>query len=299
MTRSPTVMVTGASGFIGQALVKKLLQHGYIVHTLDKHPLRLPGCIDHQIPLSLFSFRTSHLAPRTYDVLYHLAWHGSPANPTSDEAVNSLNVEPSIRFIHQAVQAGVKHIVFISSAGSVYGETKYPVKETYKHNPQSAYGRGKYAVEEYLKQLASPTTKMTVFRTTNVIGKHQPFKNNQGIIPLLIHAAKSDQTLTLYGNSQKDYIAIEDVITALLAASKQNASYRLYNLGSGQLITLSDLVSLIEQTFQIKLHLHKKKASKFDPQHVMVDTSLIRRELGWSPKTDISQLLTLLIRHQL
>jgi nucleoside-diphosphate-sugar epimerase len=184
----------------------------------------------------------------------------------------------------------------MSSAGAVYGRIKTPFKETQLPKPANNYGKAKLAVEKILKQQADDNFKATVIRATNVIGLGQKFRHNQGVIPAIINCLKQDKVFTLWGNSQKDYLAVDDLISALMAVAKQKTAFEVFNVGSGTVLSVTDIIKIIEAAANKKLKLKQTPAKNHDLSRVEVDRQKIQQHLNWQPRQNIYNLINQIVK---
>jgi len=289
------ILITGGSGFIGHHLAQNLASENQ-VYVLDHRQANISD-----VAYQLGDYQSLDLQTLLsgIDTVYHLAWRSTPASSSNREFETRFNLEPSKKLIDIAKNAGVKHFIFISSAGAVYGSNPTPFKESQPPKPQNLYGQSKLLIEQHLVNSATPVFQVTIFRPTNAIGLDQRFKLGQGLIPALISSIKTNTSFNLYGNAAKDYLPINDLIEALVLFSNQPKPVGLYNVGSGKLITTTNLVKLAEEIVGHKIATKQFPLAPYDLSKLEVSLSHISSDLGWQPQADPEAYIRRIFTHHL
>ncbi len=242
------ILVTGANGQIGRALIHSLYQLGYDVFGLD----RLPGDFNNFIQCDLFEDDLGCLTNRKWDVVVHLAGDKSDP-PLSMEAINnvlSANVSATIRLLN-AIGNSATQVIYASSI-SVYGNIGVPVpyQENQPLRPRSLYGSSKAAAEKYLS-LYDLHAKTCVLRIAQVVGPGTP----ERIAPMrMVQVAKKGEKIHSFCTEAtvRDYIHVEDVVKAIMNAIRLHAS-GVFNVGSGKPTKLVHLANHIAQLAGVRL----------------------------------------------
>ena len=239
--------MTGAAGFLGQHLVARLREMKHRVVATD---LQDSGDI---IPLDLLdkagveeAFKTA--AP---EIVVHLAAkvnNESSLEHPYDFYVN--NLLGTLNVCDVATRYDVKKIVYLSS-GAVYGNVGYedlPITEETTVNPIFPYAAGKLCEEIIVKEYTSRGNMMPVmFRPTTIYGPKQTEMNT---IQKFIDRAVRGLAIELYGDGDhmREYIFVEDVIDAIIAAIDANElNFDKFIISSGNPIRLSDLARMISE----------------------------------------------------
>lgn len=252
------ILVTGAAGFIGSHLVDSLVNAGHTVFCLDDLST---GNADNLTRYADFyrgdicnpvGMRAYFSGPK-FDAVYHLAAQSSYraclSSPQHDAVINAVG---TINVLEACRLAGVKKVVFASSAGGVYGDQPNPyVSETATPAPLTQYGVSKLAGEEYIKQYSRLYgLDYTLLRLGNVYGPRQNPQGEAGVVSKFIHAAKSGQPLQVRGNGYqtRDFIYVGDVVSAFVQALEYGSG-ETYNIGSGEELTIGNLAQWIIEEY--------------------------------------------------
>ncbi len=243
------VLVTGGAGFIGSHLVQRLVAEGADVTVLDNfsrgHRENLSS-VQNRIQLIEGDARDRmcvELAVRGRTVVFHLAAQSSVSRASLDlDESFSCNVAGTFEVLRAAQQSGVSHFVFASSR-EVYGDPlSLPVSEDAPLNPKNAYGVSKLAGELYCRAFAQPSFHVAVLRLANVYGPGDTGR----VIPLFVAQALNNCDLMLHGGGQVlDFVWIDPVIDAFIAATLPPCAGCVVNVGSGRGVTIRDLASRI------------------------------------------------------
>ncbi len=255
-------LVTGGAGFIGSNLVRALLRAGDRVRVLDNFSTGDPrnlADVDGNIEVLEGDIRDPHKvseAVRGVDFVYHQAAMVSvPLSIEDPQSCFDINVQGTLNVLSACQQAGVHQVVLASSA-AVYGETDVlPVHEDLPINPLSPYAASKLVNEIYAKMYtrvyALPVVSLRYF---NVYGPRQsPDSPYAAVIPIFIHQFLGKKRPTVYGDGHqvRDFIFVDDVVRAnLAAAEKPAAGGSVFNICTGQQVSLLDLLNTLEEVLE-------------------------------------------------
>ena len=294
------VVVVGASGFIGSHLVDGLLAAGYRVRALARH---LPGLIGDAaqadpalklIPLSMDDGLALQQAIDGADLVFHLASGSLPQSSNRDpQADVQVNLLGALKVLEAARLAQVQRLVMVSSGGTVYGiPQQVPIPETHPTDPTCSYGISKLAIEKYValyRQLHG--LDGLVLRLANPYGDRQRLDATQGVVPVFLGKALRGEPLQIWGDGStvRDFLYISDVVEALLAAARYQGEERMFNVGSGEGLSLNQLVALLEAELKKPLTVEYLPSREFDVPTNVLCIERARRCLGWSPKVPVSE----------
>jgi UDP-glucose 4-epimerase len=304
MSELPICVVFGGSGFLGQRLCKRLVQSGYRVRSVSragrprgetKSWWRLIEWVRADM-----GSETSRPALSGAEVLFHLASSTYPSTSNMDSAFDlESNVIGCIRMLKTAVECGIKRVIFVSSGGTVYGiPRQIPIPETHPTDPICSYGIHKLAVEKYLSmyRLLHGLSSI-VLRVANMYGEFQDLDKPLGAVSHFVHRALSGSPIDVWGDGsvRRDYIYVEDVVDALLKATDYRRAETIFNIGSGQSVSLNELIELILERVGNRVPVNYSPGRNFDIPDNLLDISRASKELGWTPTTGLETGLNRLI----
>jgi UDP-glucose 4-epimerase len=298
-------LITGGAGFIGFALANHLVREGHHVRVLDDLSA---GCDPARLdPRVLFTRGDVKDVPKLWtllqkiDCVYHLAARVYVAQSILyPREYNDVNVGGTVAVMEAMRDAGVKRVV-LTSSGAVYGEQAVqPVKETQSPNPRSPYAVSKIAAEHYVFTIGALWDIETVaLRIFNAYGPGQQVPTSHPpVIPQFVKQALSGGSLVVFGDGSqtRDFAYIDDVVEAMAAAATASDVDRaIINVGSGQELSINELVSKVGQATKRKVHTLHNAAQSGGVSRLVADISLARRKLGFNPKTEIDKGLRLLL----
>jgi UDP-glucuronate 4-epimerase len=299
-------LVTGSAGFLGSHLVDALLDSGHEIVGIDAftdyyardvkeaniaRARARPG----------FSFRNLDLADADLtdlvadmDGVFHLAAQPGVRGSWGDTFGVYVrdNVLATQRLLEAAAEAGVP--VVQASSSSVYGNAEtYPTREDVTLHPVSPYGVSKLACESLARAYSeSFGLDVVSLRYFTVYGPRQrPDMAFSRIVGSLLNGRRFDLFGT--GEQSRDFTYVDDAVAATCMAMNGAQGSRVYNVGGGSETTLAEVIATCERLSGRRLDVRRGPASAGDVRRTAADTSLIRSQLGWRPRTTLEQGLTL------
>ena len=283
------VIVTGAAGFIGSHLMKRLdANDDYQPTGLDLRyditckPNECYGDIRHlDWPWEEF---------RGQDACIHLAALASPRRSMEHpQEYIDTNITGTLNVLEACRQFGVKRFIFASSS-SVYGKHNYIMSEDLCCNPMSPYAASKVAGEalcDVYRMAYGVSTSMLRFFTV-----YGPRCRPEMAIGKFIRLAMRDKPLPIYGSGeqQRDFTYIDDVVSGIVAAMEElpeDSGAGLFNIAGGHPVSVNTVVSLLGKIMGKKLHCVHEDAMPGDPPITRADTEWAFDRLGWRAKTAI------------
>lgn len=285
-------LVTGGAGFIGSHVVTALLELGHEVIVLDNFSTGRPENLDHikrKVEIVQCDIAEQGEWIRKFtntDWVFHLAALADIVpSIQKPEAYFRANVDGTFNVLQASVSSGVKRFVYAASS-SCYGiPDTYPTPETAEIRPQYPYALTKRLGEELVMHWEQvyklPALSLRFF---NVYGTRSRTSGTYGAVFGVFLAQKlNGQPFTVVGDGTqtRDFTYVTDVAAALIAAAKSGRSGSIYNVGSGQTVSVNRLVELIGGG---KTHIPKRPG---EPDCTFADISRIQRDLGWSPRIPI------------
>ncbi len=281
------VVILGANGFVGHHLtaflVKRDLELVLFSRKFDSEIRDLGNKENVQIvkgELQDHSLVSQVLEGA--DIVYHLIWTSVPSSSWDtpyEEVVH--NVLPGIKLLEACVDQKVKKVVFVSSAGTVYGEYHEVANEKSPVSPFSPYGINKATMEFYLEYFSRRfDLHFDIFRISNLYGPGQK-KKDFGVINTWLRKIKEGEPLTMLGdgNAKKDFVFIDDAIKILVDSLESDFSKsRLFNVCSSESVSLKQLADLLFKVCQKKTSIIFERAKASDNREVFLSNDLLLEE---------------------
>lgn len=299
-----TYLVTGAAGFIGAAVAKRLLKEGNEVVVIDNLstgyfeniPFGTVPIIGNTFDKEVINVLTNY----KFDAIFHIA--GQSGGITSyDNPVYDMqsNIESTLRLLEYAKNYGCKKFIYASSM-SVYGdENPCPVVENSEKSPKTFYAVGKIASEQYMKMYAEYGIQSIALRLNNTYGPGQNMNNlRQGMVSIFIAQAIKDHKIHAMGNKERfrDFVYIDDVVDAFLKARKDiGKSFEVYNVATNKKTTVDTLVEQIRSNLPFEIAVKHEGSTPGDQFGIYCDFNKIKEELGWQPKVMLDEGLDIMI----
>ena len=315
MARSSTILesfsgkkvaITGGLGFIGSNLAKHLVDFGAEVLLIDSlipeyggNLFNIKGYED-KLRVNIADVRDKHgmaYLIRHQDFIFNLAGQtshlDSMSDPYSDLEINCRS-QLSLLEVCREHNPGVR--IIFASTRQIYGKPEYlPVDEAHPLRPVDVNGINKLAGEQYhILYNNVYGIRSTVLRLTNTYGPQMRVKDaRQTFLGWWIRLLLEDREIEIFGDGAqlRDFNFVDDAVEAFLLAAAQDASYgRVMNLGSKEIISLSDLAQLLVEIngkgrFRIVPFPPERKS--IDIGDYYSDYSQIESILGWNPKTNL------------
>jgi UDP-glucose 4-epimerase len=287
-------LILGGGGFLGSHLCEGLLAEGNEVRVFDRPaPLGSPSP---SRPRSVEWLEGDFVNPADItralagcEVVYHLVSTTLPQTSNENPVYDvESNVVSTVRMMELARRNPVRKIIFISSAGTVYGiPQEVPIPETHPTNPVCSYGIGKLAIEKYLHLFCTLYgLQYCVLRLANPFGERQKVTGAQGAVAVFLHKALRDEPIEIWGDGSvvRDYLYVGDAIRALLKAKSCATEPPIFNIGSGADKSLNQLIQAIEALIHRPVKRKHLPARAFDVPVNVLDISRAAKELQWHPE---------------
>ena len=297
-------LVTGGAGFIGSALVDRLVQGGHEVVVADdlstgKVENLADALTSGRVHLAQVDVSGPDLAgvvaEARPEVVYHLAAQidvrRSVAEPVLDARVNVLG---TIQAARAALEAGCRRLLFASSGGTVYGEpdpSELPIDESYPPRVTNPYGVSKRAAEDYLDSLASLHGLEPVsLRLGNIYGPRQDPHGEAGVVAIFCDRLLSDQPVTVFGDGRqtRDYLFVDDAVDAFVAAGgAEGAAGAKLNIGTGTQTSVLELYDALRTVTGFGPEPTFVPPRTGELQAIALDCARAEQVLGWRPRLDL------------
>lgn len=289
-------LVTGGAGFIGSNLVKFLIGEDHQVTVLDNLSSGYLHNLDafRDVQLVQADVRDADAvvqAMEGIEVVFHLA--ASVGNKRSiDHPIDDaeINVIGTLRVLEAARQAGVRKVVFSSSAG-IFGELKtLPISEDHRLEPDSPYGASKLAAEKLCLVYAKLYELEAVcLRYFNVYGANQRFDAYGNVIPIFVFNALRGEDIVVFGDGEqtRDFVNVSDVVQANVQAAMTKGVSGAFNIASGMRISINALAQMISDGVETKPTIRFGPRRKGDVRDSLADIRAARSAFGYQPIVEL------------
>ncbi len=292
------IIVTGGAGFIGSHLVDSLLNDGHELLIFDnfltgkKDNLSFDG--NFRLVEDDFGSEDSLALIKNFDpeVCFHLAAQSSVVVSVQDPVLDfEHNILQPIQLLHTLINSNCKKFVFTSSGGTIFGEPEnIPTAENdYSSEPASPYGVAKKKLNEIIKTMTSNTTlSYSILNLSNVYGPRQDPHGEAGVVSIFSNKYLNGERPVIYGSGEqtRDYIFVQDVISALIKSSKIQEDLFL-NIGTGIETSVNQLSASLKTQFLSDLEPIFKDARDGELQRSVLDNTKARKLLNWEPQYDL------------
>jgi len=298
------VLVTGGAGFIGSHLSDRLISLGHEVVILDNESTGRPE----NIPSNAVYYRGDVRNPAELDAafsedlnaVFHIAGQASTIQSFDEPLLDlEVNTAGTMNVVLKCLEYRVPRLLFASSM-TVYGiSNENPISEITPARPVSYYGISKYAAERFVHSTSARNdlimpSDVTSFRMFNVYGSRQRLDNPyQGVMGIFIGNALRNEPIVIYGDGEqsRDFVFIDDVVDAWIAAWENSSSYdQVLNLGIGLDCSINDLVDIILGSFgysrdQYRIDYREERPG--DQRMMRADIQKANSLIGWQPRISL------------
>ncbi|HEY1217348.1 MAG: UDP-glucose 4-epimerase GalE [Bryobacteraceae bacterium] len=302
------ILVTGGAGYIGSHTVRLLLERGYDVAVVDNlskgYRQNVPAGRLHEMDVADTKGLTELMRQlKTEAVVHFAAFIAVGESMVVPERYFVNNVTGSLSLLDAMLGAGVKHIVF-SSTAAVYGNPQaVPILETFPIQAVNPYGESKVMVETLLRWFDRIHHLTSVcLRYFNAAGaahagglgeQHEPETH---LIPLILRAVLSGRPVTVFGEDYdtpdgtciRDYIHVEDLAEAHILALEYllaGGSSDQFNVGTGSGHSVMEVIRAVEEVTGQKVPYILGTRRAGDPSRLVASSDKLRATLGWQPRS--------------
>lgn len=294
------IIVTGATGCVGSAIVRRALAQGLevtcIVHQGSKRLQNLPQD-DHvsivECNLSDYALLQLH---GTYDAFIHLSWEKTFGASRDDAEVQTRNIQYTLDACQLAKRCGCQ--VFVGAGSQAeYGVQSVDLTPNLPVNPESGYGIAKYAAGKLSAMLCKHLgMRQNWVRILSVYGPHD---GENTLISYVIRELKAGRSPELTKCEQTwDYLYADDAADAILAVAEKGVDGKTYPLGSGHARQLSeyvkDICTFVNPT--MKIQFGAKDYYPHQPMHLVANIIDLTKDTGWGPKFSFMEGLKMFVK---
>ena len=290
------ILITGAAGFVGAVLARRVLELGHEVHVVTKstspswrladvtHDLRV-----HQGDLTDETGMQRLVADSKPEIVYHLATHGAYPFQTNADGIIQTNILGTWNLLKALARTDYE--VFVNTgSSSEYGFKDYAMRETDLLEPNSYYSVAKCAQTLLCQHVANTEKRpITTFRLFSVYG---PYEEPSRLLPTLIRLCLEGKDLTLVDpETARDFVYVDDVVEAYLSVDKLTGLCgEVVNIGTGVQRSLAHVVDavLAETGAAVQCHWGAMPQRIWDQKTWVADCTKSKRLLGWRATTSLA-----------
>jgi UDP-glucose 4-epimerase len=289
----PTAIITGGAGFIGSHLVDALVADGSTVVVIDDLSSGEAGRVTDEAALEVIDITEREQVDGVVDeakpsVVYHLAAQSSVTRSVADP---ELDCRSNVLGTLNVLEAATRHsanVVFSSTGGALYGDrAPLPTPEDSIPAPISPYGASKWAGEAYVTTWREATRlPHAVCRLGNIYGPRQSPHGEAGVVAIFSHQLWRREAPTLYGHGEatRDYVHVQDVARALIAAASAPGTF---NISTGVETPVSRIFDVLQEEAGTTLHPQAEPLRAGELERSCLDPSRASRELQWRAEIEL------------
>lgn len=294
------ILVTGSEGFIGSHLTEKLLDKGYKVRAMVLYnSFNNWGWLESfdkkkrkNLEVVLGDIRDDKIVEKSFNgvnyVINLAALIGIPYSYTAVKSYLDTNVIGLMNILNNAKKKKIKQVIHISTS-EVYGTpNRVPIDEKFPLNAQSPYAASKIAADQLaLSFYRSFGIPVSIIRPFNTFG---PRQSARAVIPTIIAQAIKKNNIEIGSiNPKRDFLYVEDTVNGIISAIGNKKSVgEIINLGSGQSISIKNLIKkigfLLDKKLAIREKALRKRPKKSEVDWLLSSTKKAKKILNWLPK---------------
>ena len=292
-------LVIGGAGFIGRHVTRLLCASGRAVVVLGRRATvdrdLAPGC---RYICGDYSDRAvlRQLLKPGCEVI-DLAYSTVPKTSYDDPVFDLVsNLPTSVGLFQEAINAGVRRVVVVSSGGTVYGPTlDLPISEEHATMPVSPYGITKLTIDRYAMMFHHTAgLPVVVVRPANAYGEDQRAGTGQGFIATAIASVLDGREIEIYGpqGAIRDYIHVADVAAGIVAALDHGDDGEIYNIGTQVGTSNARIIKMIEELAEgqsIPVRTKVLPHRRFDVEANILDSSKLRQKSDWQSALPLAE----------
>ncbi|HBG65446.1 MAG TPA: NAD(P)-dependent oxidoreductase [Treponema sp.] len=287
------LILSGATGMIGAAIVREALRQGYGVTCLVRKDSPRIANIPRSgnvrvVDCDISGYGSLELEGK-HDVFVHLAWSKTTAGGRDDVDCQLANIRYTLDAVRLAERSGCR--VFIGAGSQAeYGLQSVPLTSSLPVRPESGYGIAKFSAGRLASLLCGQLGMR--FNWLRILSVYGPHDGEHSLVSYCVRELLAGRSPELTECAQQwDYLYCDDAARAFLAVAERGKDGAVYPLGSGQGRRLSEYVSDIRDAINPSLQpgFGKKSYYPHQPMFLVADVSELERDTGWRPQVAFAE----------
>ena len=279
------ILITGANGFVGKTLAKRLITSDHEIYVLDidldgfEYMDKVKGCFQQDIS-------EAFKLEEDFDFVFHLgAYNITHVGDSNAEKYKRVNIEGTANLLGSA---NIKNFVFLSTI-KVYDHTCARIDENAPIAPVNPYEKSKLESEKICRERFE-VKNLYIFRSVNIAG---PGQFEKALIPVLFKNAIAGKSLDIFAPRKSiiHLLYVEDVVDLFEGLLNKSVKGATYNLSSKEDICLDALAEMIVELTDSRSEILLKNDAPVIGSRIIFDK--VYKELGWKPKTGVKTILKL------
>lgn len=283
------VIVTGATGFIGTPVCEQLLKAGHSVLAVTRNECgQIPGEVqwlfaDISNP-STYSSKISKFSP---EVIVHLAWAGIP---DFSLAKSLENLNSSINFLTNVLQLDTCRKVLVAGSCFELNQHQGACSEDHLGSPRDNFTWAKHSLRTWLE--LESLRRNIVMGWMRIFYAYGPRQRSGSLVPTILTSLSQNQTPPIRApHNANDFIFVDDVAAAFVAAVNSKIETGIYNLGSGRATSVLETCEIGESLFKSTRHTDalRQLSSETSPVNFWAECTKTQQLLGWQPRFSLEE----------
>ena len=289
------VIISGATGTIGTALIKNLIENKIEVLVLcRRESSRNIGIPDHPLIekkfCSLNEFcNLENETNKVFDIFYHFAWIGTTGCERTNSRLQILNLQYTLDAVDLAKRFGC-HTFIGAGSQAEFGRFEGVLKSTTSCTPENSYGIAKLCAGHLSKEYAHQIGLKHIW--TRIVSIYGPNDGAQTMVMSTINKLKNGEVAQFTkGEQMWDYLYSEDAAEAFRLLGEKGKDGKVYVLGKGEAYPLKDYIEIISELLDAQnlIELGAIPYSKKQVMHLCADISELKADTGWQPKVSFKE----------
>jgi UDP-glucuronate decarboxylase len=285
------VLLTGATGFIGSHVARRLVSGGHDVTAIVRPGANRWRLADIESQLAIvegdlgsFSRLVGPVRARRPDICIHLAWQGWSGKAEAEANLSSLGI--SLELLRMMVDLSCRRFV---AAGTCfeYRLSAACLDEATPLQPHDLYGACKKSLFEVAQPFSALTGVSVV--TPRIFYSYGPYEDERRLVPSITRALlRGEAAHVTPGEQVRDYLHVEDIAAAICAVARSEVTGAV-NVASTVPVTIAEVANRIGQLLDRSdlISLGSLKYREGEPMHIVGDSTMLRTQVGWSPAFNI------------